>query len=344
LWAVNEQRRRNDRPPAGGYSIGGTVLLHVPNFDALPDEMGPAEAGPSEPRPRICELHLVAFGYLLRRTTRRLKQNNKEQKGQIRQMRKSTKKSKFGYGWRPDLPDTRDRAYSAPFGVLRALPRKVDLRPKCPPVVNQGTLGSCTANAIASAHYFNQKKQGAARPFQPSRLFIYYNERRMENTVPVDSGAHIRDGFKSISKEGVCPELLWKYNTAKFATKPPVIAYKDALNHQAIQYMRVQQTLGQLKGCIADGFPFVYGFTVYESFESPQVAKTGIVPLPSDGDAAMGGHAVMAVGYDDAKHFFVVQNSWSTAWGDKGYFYMPYSYLIDGDLSADFWTARTVEL
>jgi C1A family cysteine protease len=210
--------------------------------------------------------------------------------------------------------------------------------------VNQGNLGSCTANAIASAHYFDQMKQSAPKPFQPSRLFIYYNERRMENTVPVDSGAFIRDGFKSISKEGVCPESLWKYNIPQFTAKPPAAAYKDALNHQAIQYMRIQPTLGQLKGCIADGFPFVYGFTVYESFESPQVANTGIVPLPSNGESVLGGHAVMAAGYDDAKRFFIVQNSWSTAWGDKGYFYMPYSYLTDPDLSADFWTARTVEL
>lgn len=255
----------------------------------------------------------------------------------------NTRKSKFAFGWRPDLPDTRDQAYSAPLGVLKALPPKVDLRPQCPPVVNQGSLGSCTANAIASAHYFDQKKQGAPQPFQPSRLFIYYNERSMEGTIPVDAGARIRDGFKSIGQEGVCPESLWKYVIPQFATRPPAAAYQTALDHQAIQYMRIQQTLGQLKGCLADGFPFVYGFTVYESFESPKVANSGIVPLPN-GEAVLGGHAVMAVGYDDAKQFFIVQNSWGTGWGDKGYFYMPYSYLTDTDLAADFWTVRTVEI
>ena len=259
-------------------------------------------------------------------------------------MKPTPKKSPFGFGWRPDLPDTRDRAYSAPFGVLQALPPKMDLRPKCPPIVNQGALGSCTANAIASAHFFDQKKQAAKKPFQPSRLFIYYNERKMEGTIPVDSGAYIRSGFKSIAKEGVCPESIWKYTIPQFTTKPPAVTYKDALKHQALQYMRVQQTLGQLKGCIASGFPFVYGFTVYESFQSPSVASTGIVPLPSNGEAVLGGHAVMAVGYNDAKQYFIVQNSWGTGWGEKGYFYMPYSYLTDVDLAADFWTVTTVEV
>lgn len=126
--------------------------------------------------------------------------------------------------------------------------------------------------------------------------------------------------------------------------KPPTAAYTEAKKHQALEYMRVQQTLGQLKGCIADGFPFVYGFTVYDSFESTQVANTGLVPLPADGDAVLGGHAVMAVGYDDATRYFIIHNSWGTTWGDQGYFYMPYSYLTDTDLSADFWTVRTVEL
>ena len=261
----------------------------------------------------------------------------------IRKRIRTAIKPKFGYGWKPDLPDTRDRAFSAPLGVLRALPPRVDLRPKCPPVVNQGQLGSCTANAIAGAHYFDQKKQHASKPFQPSRLFIYYNERRMEHTIPVDNGAYIRDGFKSISNEGVCPETMWKYNVNQFTTKPSTAAYKEALNHQAMQYMRLQQTLGQLKGCIASGFPFVYGFTVYESFESAEVARTGMVPLPSDGESVLGGHAVMAVGYDDTKLRFIVQNSWGTGWGDKGFFYMPYSYLTDADLAADFWTVRTVE-
>ena len=166
----------------------------------------------------------------------------------------------------------------------------------------------------------------------------------MENTLSSDAGAVIRDGFKSISKQGVCAETTWPYDVAKFAAKPPVAAYKEGLNHQAASYARVQQTLGQMKGCLADGYPFVFGFTVYDRFESDAVAKTGKVPLPSHGENVLGGHAVMAVGYDDSKQTFIVKNSWGTGWGDKGYFYMPYSYLTDADLSTDFWTVRLVEI
>lgn len=247
------------------------------------------------------------------------------------------------FGWRPELPDTRDHAYAAPLSVLRAMPQKVDLRPKTAPIVNQGGLGSCTANAIASAHLFAQKKQKAPQPFQPSRLFIYYNERAMEGSINEDAGAYIRDGFKSIAKQGVCPETMWAYVESKFATKPPKTAYTAAEAHQALRYMRIQQTLGQLKGCLASGYPFVFGFTVYESFMEETVAQSGLVPLPSGDDRAIGGHAVLAVGYDDATQQFIVQNSWGTSWGDKGFCYMPYSYIADPDLADDIWTLRLVE-
>ena len=114
-----------------------------------------------------------------------------------------------GYGWVPDLPDARDYMYAAPLQVLTGLPPKVDLRPQCPPVLDQGALGSCTANAIANAHLFDQRKQKAKQPFLPSRLFIYYNERVMEGTVHSDAGAMIRDGIKSIAKQGTCAEKQW---------------------------------------------------------------------------------------------------------------------------------------
>jgi C1A family cysteine protease len=248
------------------------------------------------------------------------------------------------FGWVPDLPDHRDLMYSAPARVVTALPPKADLRSKCPPVVDQGNLGSCTANAIGSAHRFNQMKQSQANHFMPSRLFIYYNERVMEGTVNEDAGAMIRDGIKSISKLGVCPEKLWPYQIAKFATKPLAACYKEALKHQAISYQRVLQSLAQMKGCLASGYPFVFGFTVYESFQSAAVAKTGTVPMPSQGEGVVGGHAVLAVGYDDTKQRFIVMNSWGTGWGAKGYFTFPYGYLTDSDLSDDLWTIRTVEV
>lgn len=247
------------------------------------------------------------------------------------------------YGWLPDLPDHRDFVYAAPSGVLRKLPAGVDLTSKCPPVYDQGELGSCTANAIGAAHQFEQLKQNLKEIFIPSRLFIYYNERVIEGTISQDSGAMIRDGIKSVAKQGVCPETDWPYVIERFARKPSGACYTHALKHQVVSYQRVTPTLAQMRGCLASGYPFVFGFTVYESFESPAVAKTGKVPMPKAKESTIGGHAVMAVGYSDSSKHFIVRNSWGTKWGKKGYCFMPYEYLTDQDLSADFWTIRTVE-
>jgi len=247
-----------------------------------------------------------------------------------------------GYGWTPDLPDQRDRIYSAPQRVLGALPPSVDLRSACPPVVDQGELGSCTANAIAGALQFDQMKQKLDDVFPPSRLFIYYNERVIEHTVNEDAGAMIRDGIKSVAKDGAPHETLWPYIISKFTTKPSAAAYKDALKHRAVLYQRLTPTLDQLKGCLAAGYPFVFGFSVYESFETQAVAKTGKVPMPKSKEKQLGGHAVLAVGYDDASKRFIVRNSWGTGWGLQGYFTMPYDYLTDGNLADDFWTIKQV--
>ena len=98
-----------------------------------------------------------------------------------------------------------------------------------------------------------------------------------------------------------------------------------------------------MKGCLASGYPFIFGFTVYESFESAQVAQTGHVPLPQEGEQVLGGHAVCAVGYDDANQWFIARNSWGTGWGMQGYFTLPYTYLTSRSLSSDFWTVRVVQ-
>lgn len=247
------------------------------------------------------------------------------------------------YGWNKDLPDGRDFLYAAPSPIVAALPDKVDLRPKCPPVYDQGELGSCTANAIGAAFEFDEMRQGQKDSFTPSRLFIYYNERVIEGTVESDSGAMIRDGVKSVAKQGVCPETQWKYDIGKFKAKPPKKCYEDAMGHQLLTYQRVARTLGQLKGCLAAGFPFVFGFAVYESFESSAVRKTGTVPMPGAREEFLGGHAVLAVGYLERRQRFIVRNSWGGRWGNEGYFTMPYPYLLQESLSADFWTLRVVE-
>lgn len=247
------------------------------------------------------------------------------------------------FGWVPDLPDARDFMYSAPEAILTKMPKKVDLRgTNMPPVYDQGSLGSCTANAIGAAFEFGQVKQGL-KDFMPSRLFIYYNERAMEGTIDTDSGAMIRDGMKSVAKVGVCTEVTWPYDIPKFTEKPPTKAYTEAKKHQALVYRRVLGQLHQMQGCLAQGYPFVFGFAVYESFMSPEVAKTGKVPLPPRGEQMIGGHAVLAVGYDDSKQAFIVRNSWGDKWGIKGYCEMPYGYLTDPQLARDFWAIYTVE-
>ena len=250
---------------------------------------------------------------------------------------------KKGYGWLPDLPDGRDLLYAAAPKPLAKLPEKVDLSPGCPPVYDQGQLGSCTANAIAGALQFDQKKQRLKQVFTPSRLFIYYNERAMEGTIESDSGAAIRDGVKSVAKRGAPRETSWPYKIEDFRDKPSREAYAEGKKHQAIRYLRVTQSLSQLKGCLAEGFPVIFGFSVYESFESPRVAKTGEVEMPRASESFMGGHAVLAVGYDERSQRFIVRNSWGKGWGKRGYFTMPYPYLLQSSLSRDFWTIRRVE-
>jgi C1A family cysteine protease len=248
------------------------------------------------------------------------------------------------YGWLPDLPDHRDHLYSVPAPIAANLPTSVDLRPKCPPVLDQGQLGSCTANALANAHLFDQMAENDPQDQLPSRLFIYWNERDLEGSVKSDSGAQIRDGIKVLAKLGAPPESAWPYDIAKFAVKPPATAYQAALSEVAIGYQRVTQSLPQLKGALAAGFPMVFGFTVYESFESDAVAKTGIVPMPGPTERSLGGHAVMAVGYDDSLQAFRVENSWGPGWGQNGFFTIPYAYLASADLASDFWTIRQVEV
>ena len=217
------------------------------------------------------------------------------------------------------------------------------MRPQNPPIYDQGQLGSCTAQAIAAVLEFAQAKQLQADVFTASRLFIYYNERVVLGTVDEDSGAMLRDGIKSVSKQGGPREKLWPHVISRFRQKPNRAAYKDGELHQAILYQRLRQVIDQLKGCLADGYPFVFGFSVYESFESAAVARTGQVPLPGRGEALLGGHAVVAVGYDDPRQRFIVRNSWGTSWGVNGYCTMPYEYLLDGGLSDDFWTIKLVE-
>jgi C1A family cysteine protease len=250
------------------------------------------------------------------------------------------------YGWVPDLPDARDHMYAAP--MMLSLPPQWDLRDHdpFPAVYDQGQLGSCTANALAAAVQFERMRQKLAAADEiPSRLFIYYNERVIEGTIPNDSGAQLRDGIKTLVHYGSCFEGngqgQWPYDIAKFATTPPPECNQMALKDRVIGYSRLSQVVDQMRGCLASGYPFVAGFTAYESFES-QGATSGVVPLPGAHEKTIGGHAVLVIGYNDATQQFTIRNSWGNQWGKDGYGLMPYTYLTNDNLAGDFWTIRLI--
>jgi C1A family cysteine protease len=246
------------------------------------------------------------------------------------------------FGWRPELPDHRDLPYGAMRMSLEApavLPAHVDMRPSCPTVYDQGQLGSCTANAIAGAFEFDRLKQGAP-DLMPSRLFIYWNERALEGTTTSDAGAYLRDGIKSIATSGVCRETDWPYDTTMFADKPSPDCFTSAVKYEAVSYFRLNNgNMTELKSCLSAGYPFVFGFSIYNSFFDGD--GDGMVPMPNN-ETQIGGHAVLCVGYDDTMQRSIIRNSWGPNKGDNGYYYMPYQYLTNTSLSDDFWTVRTV--
>jgi C1A family cysteine protease len=225
------------------------------------------------------------------------------------------------------------------YSVSTPLPATVDLRSKLPFIYNQGNLGSCTANALCYSFVFNDTS------WNPSRLFLYYNSRMLDKNINRDAGSTLTSGIIALQKYGVCSETLWPYNPSKFTSKPPVNAYTDGEKHQVLSANRVQHTVSSMKGCLNSGFPFVVGIAVYNSFESRLVRNTGYVPMPNPKtERFLGGHAVTCVGYNDTKSIWIMKNSWGTGWGDKGYFYLPYNYLLSSTLAADMWQITKVEV
>jgi C1A family cysteine protease len=255
-----------------------------------------------------------------------------------------TADQKRGLGWRPDLPDHRDHPYDAMRLPLEApsesLPPSVDLRADCPPPYTQ-TYDDCTANAIVSAFQFDVKKQQLPQ-LAPSRLFLYYNQRDLEGTTSYNSGGTIRDGIKTLASLGVCPEDAWPYSEPLTAQPPPA-CYTTALEYikplEFNYYQLNNANIGDLKACLAAGNVFVFGFTLYPSFHEAD-GNGGLVSIPKPGEAPLGAHAVVAVGYDDGKQRFTVRSSWGPGVGDNGDFYMPYQYVTSTNLSNSFWTIR----
>lgn len=240
-------------------------------------------------------------------------------------------------GWLRDLPDYRDLVASVKLS-LKELPSKVDLRGKCPPIYNQGNLGSCTAFAAGAAVQFTKMEKKEVAPL-PSMLFTYFNTRVLHGTVDEDSGASIRNTFKALAKVGYCRSAIWPYKVSEFRKQPPKVAYDDAAPRKIKVYASVVQHQVAICDAIAAGDPVVFGFTVYDNFKPN--AK-GEIPMPRKGDRAQGGHAIVLVGYDDSRKAFLIRNSWGTGWGLKGYAWMPYGYVLNPKLASDFWVLRDV--
>lgn len=248
------------------------------------------------------------------------------------------------YGWRPSKPDQRNFKF-VPTVEEAALPPMVDLRTHhaMPEVWDQGNLGSCTAHGSGAIHMFMHCKSKSKICFTPSRLAIYRKARSLEGTVDQDAGATVADVMKALNQEGAGHETLWPYDVSKFKLKPSKSYLVDAARHKITKYESVDNSRASvMKAALAAGKPIVFGFTVYESFESEQVSKTGMVPMPRLSESALGGHCVALVGYDDSKQLWIVRNSWGDRWGDEGYCYFPYQYLTNHQLACDFWVCDVV--
>lgn len=246
---------------------------------------------------------------------------------------------KYKFGYNSDILDERDLWQD--FKTLTKYIKTVDLRDQMPPIFDQGKLGSCTSNALSALYQFDEIKQEEKKQFTPSRLFIYFNGRVMENTVDKDAGESIRDGVKTMNRDGVVPEEMWPYDISKFTTEPTEECYDLAKSHKAVVYKRVKQTLHQLIQCVCEGFPIAFGFQVFQSFLS--IDATGLMPMPLLDEQKLGGHATVICGFDKQKKVFIVRNSWGESWGDKGYFYMPFEFACNDKYCADFWTIRRVD-
>jgi C1A family cysteine protease len=260
-----------------------------------------------------------------------------------------------GMGWRPDLPDFRDYTPSSPkvapmlakTSVKKRAATSADLRQWCSPVEDQGQLGSCTANAAAAIYEYSERK-AFSRHADVSRLFIYKTTRDLMK-VKGDTGAELRSTMGALVLFGAPPEEYWPYDIAKFDAEPPAFVYAFAQAFQALKYFRLDppgtdraKLLAEIKRQAAAGLPSMFGFTCYSSLQGPEADK-GLIPFPESGEKVIGGHAVVVVGYDDSvrcknasKGALLIRNSWGASWGQQGYGYLPYDYVLKG-LAEDFW-------
>ena len=249
------------------------------------------------------------------------------------------------YGWRPSLPDFRDSLFKAKPKLTAPRPPVFSMRAGMPEVWDQGDEGSCTAHGTLACWYYDRTQQRLPT-FMPSRNFAYWNSRDIEGSTGADTGATVRDAVQGLVKYGVCPESEWGYDTVTMLTKPVAKCFPDALPHAVTSYHAVGNdsgaTIDEICDQLAGGEPIVFGISVFSSFETDQVAQTGIVPMPQPSESNLGGHCITMVGYDDNRKLIECRNSWGPGWGDHGYFWIPYDYAASAALSDDYWVIRTI--
>lgn len=227
----------------------------------------------------------------------------------------------------------------------KTVPPKVDLRKHLTPVEDQGPLNSCTANAIAGAYEYLIKKHKQSH-VDVSRLFIYYNARWRDKSQDEDDGSYIQYGMESLQKFGACVEQTWPYRKEAVLEKPSRESYAEASKFRVLDMQQVGLELDHWRTCLADGYPIVFGCVLFDSFDESGEGN-GRVPMPDPKAVARGSHsrhAMLCVGYSDIDKVFIVRNSWGSRWGDNGYCYMPYTYLMSRKFNlGDCWILRSAE-
>lgn len=245
------------------------------------------------------------------------------------------------YGWIQSTPDWRDATYRRHrHPAIISRPPCFDLSPIFPPVYDQGKTGSCVGNGCVGIYQYNLIRQKFP-VWMPSRLFAYWNARALEGSTASDCGAQVRDGIKGLVSPGVCSEEEWPFDIDKVTVSPAPHDFTAAASNMVTSYEALNQIMDLFCDTIAGGEPFVFGFACYTAFESKEVAKSGILGMPKSSEKLLGGHCVVGVGYDDAKRMLKFRNSWGKTWGQDGYGWMPYDYVANSDLAADFWVINT---
>jgi C1A family cysteine protease len=249
------------------------------------------------------------------------------------------------YGYIKDSYDARDYQFTAAAKAPIVF-APVDLRPKCSPVMDQGKIGSCTAFGTTSMVQFVRSKQNLQN-FTPSPLFTYYTTRQIEGTESRDAGAMVRNALKSAVVYGVVQEEKWRYDVTKFKLAPTPDVYAEAQKYQKLEYRRITDgVIHDMQQCLFEGYPFTFGAMLFKGFESSSAKRTGIVPMPSAREARLGGHCMLCVGWKmiNSRRYFIIQNSWGTNWGSKGFCYIPFEYMGNKNLVNDCWTIRLTEV